>query len=79
MNVHRHVTVYVHIKSHIKSHVNLQVIFPEANRADYEELSPDLKTGLSAHFVSHYDEVFRLALEYDKEEQHAQHSAASSA
>jgi len=59
-----------------------QVIFPEANRHDYEELAADLKQGLSAHFVSHYDEVFKLAFEYEEEgskQQSLSSSAASSA
>jgi len=43
----------------------VQVIFPSANRADYDDLPAYLKEGLSAHFVSHYDEVFKLALEYE--------------
>ncbi len=34
-----------------------QVIFPEANRHDYEDLAADLREGLTAHFVSHYDQV----------------------
>ena len=42
-----------------------QVIFPEANKHDYEELSADLKDGLTPHFVSHFNQVFQLALEYD--------------
>ena len=42
-----------------------QVIFPAANKKDYDELSNELKAGLSPHFVSHFDEVFKLALEYD--------------
>lgn len=42
-----------------------QLIFPEGNRADYEELASDLKEGITPHFCTHYDEVFKLALEYD--------------
>lgn len=41
------------------------VIFPEANKHDYDELSQDLKEGLVPHFVSHFEQVFRLALEQD--------------
>ncbi len=43
------------------------VIFPEANTRDYDELSDDLKEGFEPHFVSKYEEVLRLALEYDEE------------
>ncbi len=32
------------------------------NKADYEELSNDLKTGVTPHFVTHYDEIYKLAL-----------------
>lgn len=39
-----------------------QVIFPEGNRADYEELGPELKQGVTPHFVAHYDEIFKLVL-----------------
>ncbi|KAG2430217.1 hypothetical protein HXX76_010316 [Chlamydomonas incerta] len=41
------------------------VVFPEGNRPEYEELAEDLKQGLEPHFVSSYDQVFRLALEHD--------------
>jgi ATP-dependent Lon protease len=37
-------------------------VFPEGNRADYEELTEDLKAGVTPHFVSSYDDVFGLAL-----------------
>ena len=38
-----------------------QVIFPLANKRDYDELPEYLRKGVAAHFVSHYDEVFALA------------------
>ncbi len=37
------------------------LIFPKENKRDYEELPDYLKKGLNVHFVSHYDEVFKLA------------------
>lgn len=40
----------------------LQVIFPEGNKPDWEELAKDLKEDLTPHFVSSYDEVSRAAL-----------------
>ncbi|PNW82498.1 hypothetical protein CHLRE_06g281350v5 [Chlamydomonas reinhardtii] len=41
------------------------VVFPEGNRPEYEELAEDIKQGLEPHFVSSYDQVFKLALEHD--------------
>lgn len=35
------------------------------NRKDWDELTEDLRHGLEPHFVSSYEEVFKLALEYD--------------
>ncbi|MDX8431138.1 MAG: endopeptidase La [Candidatus Algichlamydia australiensis] len=37
------------------------LIFPEENRRDYEELPTYLKKGLKVNFVSHYDDVFKVA------------------
>jgi ATP-dependent Lon protease len=37
------------------------LIFPEANRKDFEELPGYLKKGLNANFVREYEEVYRLA------------------
>jgi ATP-dependent Lon protease len=37
------------------------LIFPEGNRKDFEELPDYLKEGLTAHFVSDFDSVARLA------------------
>lgn len=40
---------------------NLKVIImPQQNLRDYAELPDYLKTGLTVHFVEHYDEVFKL-------------------
>ncbi|KAG1661222.1 hypothetical protein FOA52_008267 [Chlamydomonas sp. UWO 241] len=41
------------------------IIFPEANRRDFDELTSELKAGVDPHFVSHFDQIFKLALEYD--------------
>jgi ATP-dependent Lon protease len=38
-----------------------QVILPEPNQRDYEELPDYLKQGLSVHFASHYQQVFAHA------------------
>lgn len=44
------------------------IIFPEANRRDYEEVSEDLRAGMIPHFVTTYEQVFDLALTYDESE-----------
>lgn len=38
-----------------------QVILPEPNRRDYEELPDYLRQGVSVHFAAHYDDVYALA------------------
>jgi len=37
------------------------LIMPRQNEADYRELKDYLRAGLTAHFVDHYDDVYRLA------------------
>jgi ATP-dependent Lon protease len=37
------------------------LIFPKENKRDYEELPSYLKKGLHVHFVSDYDEVYKIA------------------
>lgn len=37
------------------------IILPKDNLRDYDELSEDIKKGLTLHFVEHYDEVYRIA------------------
>jgi ATP-dependent Lon protease len=37
------------------------VILPEANRGDYEEVPDHIRQGLQVHFVSTFDEVADLA------------------
>eukprot|EP00929_Paragymnodinium_shiwhaense_P093371 TRINITY_DN5351_c0_g2_i2.p1 TRINITY_DN5351_c0_g2~~TRINITY_DN5351_c0_g2_i2.p1 ORF type:complete len:776 (-),score=226.43 TRINITY_DN5351_c0_g2_i2:323-2650(-) len=39
------------------------IVLPMSNHADYLELKPNLRAGLTAHFVDHYDDVYRLAFE----------------
>jgi ATP-dependent Lon protease len=36
------------------------LILPEANRGDYEELPAYLKEGLSVNFAKHYNDVFSI-------------------
>ncbi len=37
------------------------LIFPKDNQRDYDELPPYIKKGMKVFFVSHYDEVYRVA------------------
>merc|ERR1719384_1682756 len=39
------------------------LILPKHNEADYSDLKEYLRTGLTAHFVDHFDDVFRLAFD----------------
>jgi ATP-dependent Lon protease len=39
-----------------------ELILPEANRGDYEELPEHISKGLTAHFVSHFRDVAKLVL-----------------
>jgi ATP-dependent Lon protease len=38
------------------------IIFPEENRKDFEELPPHIRKGIKPHFVRTFDEVARIAL-----------------
>ncbi|KAJ4886116.1 Lon protease-like protein 1 [Raphanus sativus] len=40
------------------------IIFPEANRKDFDELPKNVKEGLDVHFVDEYEQVFKLAFGY---------------
>lgn len=37
------------------------VIFPQGNKREYEEVPDDLKHGMTPHFVDSYEQVFALA------------------
>uniref|UniRef100_A0A7S4Q027 Lon protease homolog n=1 Tax=Alexandrium monilatum TaxID=311494 RepID=A0A7S4Q027_9DINO len=39
------------------------LLLPRQNEADYTELKEYLRAGLTAHFVDHYDDVYRLAFD----------------
>jgi Lon-like ATP-dependent protease len=39
------------------------IVLPMSNHADYMELKPGIRAGLTAHFVDHYDDVYRLAFQ----------------
>ncbi|KAG8363897.1 hypothetical protein BUALT_Bualt19G0070300 [Buddleja alternifolia] len=42
------------------------IIFPEANRRDFDELAPNVKEGLEVHFVDDYSQIFELAFDENK-------------
>ncbi|CAM8936787.1 unnamed protein product [Rhodiola kirilowii] len=37
------------------------IIFPSANRRDFDELAPNVKEGLDVHFAEDYSQIFSLA------------------
>lgn len=39
------------------------LLLPRQNEADYSELKEYLRRGLTAHFIDHYDDVYRLAFD----------------
>merc|ERR1719343_537631 len=39
------------------------LLLPRQNEADFSELKEYLREGLTAHFVDHYDDVYRLAFD----------------
>jgi ATP-dependent Lon protease len=41
----------------------MELILPEANRRDFDELPEHIKTGMTAHFASHYRDVFQIVFE----------------
>ncbi|VVB15060.1 unnamed protein product [Arabis nemorensis] len=41
------------------------IIFPEANRRNFDELAENVKEGLDVHFVDNYEKIFELAFGYD--------------
>ncbi|GAV85104.1 AAA domain-containing protein/LON domain-containing protein/Lon_C domain-containing protein [Cephalotus follicularis] len=42
------------------------IIFPSANRRDFDELAANVKEGLDVHFVDDYNEIFNLAFDDDQ-------------
>ncbi|KAK9692162.1 hypothetical protein RND81_09G245000 [Saponaria officinalis] len=42
------------------------IIFPAANRRDFDELASNVKEGLDVHFVDDYSEIYNLAFDKDK-------------
>jgi ATP-dependent Lon protease len=43
------------------------IIFPLANKRDYDELPAHVQEGLEVHFVDHYSEIFDLAFDIKPE------------
>ena len=44
------------------------IVFPAANRRDFDELTPNVKEGLDVHFVEDYSQIYGLAFGDDKVE-----------
>ncbi|KAF7805054.1 lon protease-like protein 1, mitochondrial-like isoform X1 [Senna tora] len=42
------------------------IVFPSANRRDFDELTPNVKEGLDVHFVDDYMQIFSLAFGDDQ-------------
>ncbi|CAL1393259.1 unnamed protein product [Linum trigynum] len=42
------------------------IIFPSANRRDFDELSPQVKEGLDVHFADNYSQIYELAFDFDQ-------------
>ncbi|GMI94316.1 lon protease 1 [Hibiscus trionum] len=43
------------------------IVFPSANKRDYDELAPNVREGLDVHFVDDYSQIFNLALDNNTE------------
>ncbi|KAL5996387.1 hypothetical protein ACLOJK_026465 [Asimina triloba] len=43
------------------------IIFPAANRRDFDELSDNVKEGLEVHFVDNYNQIFELAFDTNQQ------------
>ena len=37
----------------------MEVILPDANRRDYDELPEHIRGGMTVHFAKHYDDVYQ--------------------
>ena len=44
------------------------LIFPKANKPDFEELLPHVKEGFDVKFVEHYNEIYKIAFGEEEEE-----------
>ncbi|CAA2972664.1 Lon protease homolog, mitochondrial [Olea europaea subsp. europaea] len=43
------------------------IIFPSANRRDFDELAPNVKEGLEVHFVDDYSQIFDLSFDHSQD------------
>ncbi|GLT90157.1 hypothetical protein SLE2022_081030 [Rubroshorea leprosula] len=43
------------------------IIFPSANKRDFDELAENVKEGLDVHFVDDYSQIFNLAFDFDND------------
>uniref|UniRef100_A0A0E0LQ19 Lon protease homolog, mitochondrial n=1 Tax=Oryza punctata TaxID=4537 RepID=A0A0E0LQ19_ORYPU len=43
------------------------IVFPAANKRDFDELAPNVKEGLEVHFVDTYNEIFDIAFQSETE------------
>ena len=43
------------------------VVLPSANRKDWEELPEHVRSGIEIHFADTYEDVYKVAFEYDPE------------
>lgn len=50
-------------RSEVKS-----IIFPSANKRDFDELAPNVKEGLDVHFVDNYSQIFEIAFRDDSDQ-----------
>ena len=41
------------------------IVFPKANKRDYDELPDNLREGITAHFAERYEEVYEIAFAED--------------
>ena len=44
----------------------MELILPDANRGDFEDLPEHLREGFTAHFVGHYKQVAAIILKHRK-------------
>ena len=44
------------------------IVFPSANRRDFDELAPNVKEGLDVQFVDDYMQIYNLAFGDDQAE-----------
>jgi len=52
------------------------LIFPEANRKDFDELPEYLKKGLTVSFAGNYEDVFKMTLGFGLEKSRSKMSKA---